>query len=132
LPILVFLYRRTAGRFGGTIQGLPVLLLTTTGRRTGKRRTTPLGFFEHSGGFVIIGSNAGFDTHPGWFHNLRHTPRASIEIKDRQFDVNSEILGPDVRPELWAKLVALAPGYAEYAKKTRREIPMVMLRPAKA
>ena len=82
------------------------------------------------GGFVIIGSNAGADSYPGWSHNLRNNPRVTIEIKDRVLPVTAEVIGPDLRPAIWAKLLALAPGYAQYAKKTRRETPMVLLRPA--
>jgi hypothetical protein len=66
LSLLIFLYQRTDGRIAGTMQGLPVLLLTTTGRKTGKQRITPLGYLEHDGAYVVIASNAGFDTHPAW------------------------------------------------------------------
>jgi deazaflavin-dependent oxidoreductase (nitroreductase family) len=132
LAIYVFFYRLTGGKFGGQVQGLRVLLLTTTGRKTGKKRTTPLGYFEQAGGYVIIGSNAGFKTHPGWFHNLRSNPRATIQINDKQFEVSAEIAGPDTRGRLWARLMELAPSYANYTKKTTREIPLVTLRPVKA
>lgn len=129
LVIYVFLYRLTGGRFGSRVQGLPVLLLTTTGRKTGKRRTTPLGYLEYDGGYVVTGSNAGFDTHPAWFHNLTSNARATIEIGDRRFDVSAERAGSDERGRLWARLIEQAPGYAAYAQRTRREIPMVILRP---
>lgn len=131
-PIMVRLYRLTDGRFGGSVQGLRVLLLTTTGRKTGKRRTTPLGFFEHEGGYVIIASNAGFDTHPAWFHNLKSNPRAAIEIGRRRVEVTAEIAGPEARSRLWARLMELAPSYGYYTERTRREIPMVVLRPVEA
>lgn len=129
MAIAVFLYRLTDGKFGGRVQGLRVLLLTTTGRKTAKKRTTPLGYFEDDGSYVIIGSNAGFETHPAWFLNLKSNPRATIQVKDRQFQVNAEIAGPEKRGRLWARLIELAPGYANYAKRTRREIPLVILRP---
>src|SRR5574341_1013026 len=129
MAIAVFLYRLTDGKFGGRVQGLRVLLLTTTGRKTGKKRTTPLGYFEDDGSYVIIGSNAGFETHPAWFLNLKSNPRATIQVKDRQFQVNAEIAGPEKRERLWARLIELAPSYANYAKRTRREIPLVILRP---
>ncbi len=132
LTIYVFFYRLTNGRFGGKVQGLRVLLLTTTGRKSGKQRTTPLGYFEHDGGYVIIGSNAGFDTHPAWFQNLRSNPRATIQVSGQQFEVSAEIAGPDKRGQLWARLMELAPSYANYAKRTRREIPLVTLRPVNA
>ena len=128
MAIAVFLYRLTGGKFGGKVQGLRVLLLTTTGRKTGKERTTPLGYFEHDGGYVIIGSNGGFNTHPAWFHNLRSSPRAAIQVKEEQFEVTAEIAGPDQRGQLWLRLMELAPSYANYAKRTSREIPLVILR----
>jgi deazaflavin-dependent oxidoreductase (nitroreductase family) len=132
LAVYVFLYRLTGGKFGGKVQGLRVLLLTTTGRKTGRKRTTPLGYFEHDGGYVIIGSNAGFDTHPAWFHNLKGSPHATVEVNDRQFEASAEVVGPDERGQLWARLVEIAPAYANYANKTSREIPLVTLRSVKA
>ncbi len=132
MAIAVFLYRLTNGKFGGRMQGLQVLLLTTTGRKTGKIRTTPLGYFEADGGYIIIGSNAGFDTHPAWFHNLRSNPRAVIRVRDGQFKVNAEIAGKEKRDRFWAQLIELAPGYDSYAKRTRREIPIVILHPITA
>jgi F420H(2)-dependent quinone reductase len=132
LAIYVFLYRLTGGKFGGRVQGLRVLLLTTTGRKTGKKRTTPLGYFEHDGGYIIIGSNAGSDAHPAWFHNLKGNPHATVEVDDRQFEASAEIVGPDGRGQLWTRLIAVAPAYANYAHKTSREIPLVALRAAKA
>ena len=128
MAISVFLYRLTGGKVGGKVQGLQVLLLSTIGRKTGKRRTTPLGYFEHDGGYVIIGSNAGFDTHPAWFHNLRSNPQATIQVKDKQFEVRAEIAEPEERDKLWARLMELAPSYANYAKRTSRVIPLVILR----
>ncbi len=127
--IHAFVYRLTRGKFGSEMRGFRVLLLTTTGRKTGKKRTTPLGYFEHDGGYILIGSNAGMDTHPAWFHNLTHQPRATIQVKDRQLEVTAETAKPDKRTQLWTRLVELAPGYADYAKQTNREIPLVILRP---
>jgi deazaflavin-dependent oxidoreductase (nitroreductase family) len=131
MAIYIFLYRHTGGKFGSRVQGLRVLLLTTTGRKTGKLRTTPLGYLTYDGGYVVTGSNAGFDTHPAWFHNLKSNASATVEIGDRRFDVSAEIAGSDERGRLWAQLIELAPGYAAYAQRTRREIPMVILRPMK-
>jgi deazaflavin-dependent oxidoreductase (nitroreductase family) len=129
LNVYAFLYRLTGGRIGGRVQGLRVLLLTSTGRKTGKHRTTPLGYFEDDGGYVIIGSNAGSDTNPAWFYNLRTNPRATIQIGDKQLKVLAEIAQSDKRTQLWARLIELAPLYANYARKTSREIPLVTLRP---
>jgi deazaflavin-dependent oxidoreductase (nitroreductase family) len=128
--IHVFLYRQTGGRLVGRVQGLDVLLLTTKGHRTGKTRTTPLGYFEHQGGYVVIASNGGSDRHPGWFHNLRNDSRAWIEVGERRLEVRAEIAGPIPRAALWRRLMELSPGYGGYAKRTQRQIPMVTLRPA--
>jgi len=127
--IFVVLYQLTSGKFGGNVQRLRVLLLTTTGRKTGKKRTTPLGYFEHDGGYVIIASNAGFDTHPAWFHNLSSNPQVTLQVQDRQLAAIAEPADPELRKQLWAKLVELAPGYKAYQKRTTREIPLVILRP---
>jgi F420H(2)-dependent quinone reductase len=127
-----FFYRLSGGRLAGKVQGLRVLLLTTTGRKTGKARTTPLGHFEQEGGYVIIASNAGFDTHPAWFLNLKSNPHATIQLGDHRLDVSAEIVGPDKRGRLWSQLIELAPGYAGYEKKASREIPIVILRPLQA
>ena len=132
MAIAVLLYRLTGGRFGGKVLGLRVLLLTTTGRKTGKQRTTPLGYFEQDGGYVIIGSNAGSDTHPGWFHNLRSDPHVTVEVKNKQSEASAEIAGTDRRGQLWSQLIELAPGYSNYAKRTSREIPVVILSLEKA
>ena len=124
------LYKTTGGKIGGRISGLEVLLLTTTGRKTGKKRTTPLGYFkDREDSYVIIGSNAGFDTHPAWFHNIRSQPHVTIQVKDRELEVNAEVAGPEKRNQLWTQLVKLAPFYGNYEKKTHREIPIVILHP---
>src|SRR5215207_9902179 len=107
LPLFVWLYQPTHGKFGGWVQGLPVLLLTTTGRRTGKKRITPLGYFEHDGYYVITASYAGFDTHPAWFHNLRSNPRVALQIRDKQLTAIGEPADPTLRQQLWGKLIEL-------------------------
>jgi deazaflavin-dependent oxidoreductase (nitroreductase family) len=125
--IHIFLYRLTSGRIGGSMRGFGVLLLTTTGRKTGKRRTTPLGYFEHEGGYVVTASNAGFDQHPAWYLNLKSNPRVAIQVMSKRMDAVAEIAGPQERSRLWARLIELAPGYARYEERTKREIPMVIL-----
>lgn len=130
MAIGTYLYRISGGKIGGRLPGLEVLLLTTTGRKTGKKRTTPLGYFrDPEGSYIIIGSNAGFDTHPSWFHNLKHQPHVTIQVRDKQLEASAEVAGPDKRNQLWAQLIKLAPFYGNYEKKTRREIPIVILHP---
>jgi len=129
LYIFVLLYQRSSGRIGGKVQGLPVLLLTTTGRKTGKKRITPLGYLEYDGHYVVTASNAGFDTQPGWFHNLTSNPQVRVQIRDKQFAAIAERAEPTLRQRLWATFMERAPGYGAYQKRTAREIPIVLLRP---
>lgn len=125
----VFLYRLSDGGIGGSVQGLPVLLLTTTGRKSGKTRTVPVGFLRDGSAYVLIASNAGLPRHPAWFLNLENEPSATIQVKKRQMQVKAETANPEKRRELWARLIEVAPGYANYQKRTTREIPVVILYP---
>lgn len=132
MALQIYFYRLTGGKIGGRMAGIRVLLLTTTGRKSGKKHTTPLGCFEAEGGYVIIGSNSGAKASPGWFYNLKSSPHATIEIGAQRLEVDAEIAGPDKRPQLWERLIELSPGYANYEKRTSREIPVVILRPVNA
>ena len=97
LAFFTWLYGISNGKIVGRVAGLPVLLLTTTGRKSGKQRTTPLGFLEHDGAYVVIASNAGSDRHPNWFFNLSQNPNVKLRIRDKTISANAKILGPDVR-----------------------------------
>jgi len=108
---------------------VPVLLLTTTGRKTGKQRTLPVVYIKDDSAYVITASAGGADKHPGWFFNIRSNPQATIQVKDKHIPVTAEIAGPEKKPELWARLVEGAPNFAGYQKRTSREIPMVILHP---
>lgn len=133
LALYVFLYRLTGGRLGGNLLVIRVLLLTTTGRKTGKKRTTPMGYIEHDGDYVIIGLFAIFiDTNPGWFYNLKTNPHSLIQVREKQFEVSAEIVGLDKREQIWAQVAKLAPFYTKFSNRTNREIPLVILRPTKA
>ena len=127
--IQVFLYRLTGGRLGGEMRGFKVLLLTTTGRKSGKVRTTPLGYIDYDGGYVIAASNAGMPRNPGWYYNLKDSPQAAVQVKDRVMTAAVEEAKGDLRNQLWGRLVEQAPSYANYEKSTMRVIPMVILRP---
>jgi F420H(2)-dependent quinone reductase len=127
--IMVFLYNVSGGRIGGKMGKVPVLLLTTTGRKTGKQRTLPLVFIMDGPAYVITASAGGADKNPGWFINIRSNPRATIQVKDKHIKVTAEIAGPEKKSELWARLVDVAPNFAGYQKRTSREIPMVILQP---
>lgn len=129
LGIFTGVYRLTNGRIGGTIAGLGVLLLTTTGRKSGQPRTTPLGFFEEGDNYVVIASNGGADKHPAWFLNLKSKPKVNVRIKDKEFSAVAEETDPTTRARLWTKLAELSPQYGRYATSTKRVIPMVLLTP---
>src|SRR5262245_15166809 len=105
------IYKRTGGKMGRSIAGLPLLHLITTGRKSGKQRTAELGYFEHDGGYVIIASNGGRDQHPGWYFNLQSAPKARIELNGKALDVTAEFTSGDLRAQLWDRLVKLSPQY---------------------
>ena len=133
LAIFAFFYRLTRGKVGGNLLLFRALLLTTTGRKTGKKRTTPVAYIEHDGGYVIVGFFVVIGgANPGWFYNLTTNPRASIQVNDKQFEVNAEIVGPDKRGPIWTRVTELIPIYGKLAKRTNREIALVILRPAMA
>ena len=126
--IHVFFYRLSRGRFGSQVRGLPVLLLTITGRKSGKQRTTPLGYIKDTDKYVITASNAGFDFHPDWYHNLVANPQVSIQVEDKLLPATSRIADGDERSRLWKELVQVAPGYSDYERKTTRQIPIIILK----
>ena len=123
------LYRLTNGAIGGHVSGLDVLLLTSTGSRSGQARTTPLGFLRDGGGYVIIASNGGSDRHPAWYFNLRKTPDARVRIRGASSAVRAEVLTGDERARALEQVVSTSPGYARYQQKAHREIPLVRLTP---
>ena len=129
MDVMVALYRLSNGKVMGRMAGLNLLLLTTTGRKTGKQHTTELGYFEQDGDYVIIASNAGSDRHPQWFRNLKKNPNVTIQIKDKQIHAIAKETEPSLRQQLWDKLIQLSPRYASYATSTSRVIPMVLLQP---
>jgi deazaflavin-dependent oxidoreductase (nitroreductase family) len=109
--------------------GLNVLLLTTTGRKSGKRWTTLLGYFEDEGAYIITASNGGNDRNPAWFLNLKSNPQVTIQLKDKQLTAVAEPASSEKRNQLWARLLAMSPRYKSYEQRTSRVIPMVILRP---
>lgn len=123
------LYRASGGRIGGSAWGLPIVLLTTTGRHSGKQRTTPLCALPHADDYVVVGSFGGMDRHPAWWLNLEARPHAALQVGRRQVGVTARRASPEERAPLWAELTARAPGYLAYERRTEREIPVVILHP---
>ncbi|MCH2169643.1 nitroreductase family deazaflavin-dependent oxidoreductase [Myxococcota bacterium] len=124
-----FIYRISGGRLLGEMIGMPVLLLSTTGARTRSRRTTALTYLPHGGAYVVIGSFLGEPRHPGWVHNLRARPRAEIQVRGRTIAVAAREAQDVERDEIWSSLLAQEPSYRDYAERTEREIPVVVLEP---
>jgi deazaflavin-dependent oxidoreductase (nitroreductase family) len=127
-----FMYRTTRGRIGARLFGNPVLLLTTRGRRSGKLRTTPLLYLRDGRDFVVVASNEGASRQPDWWFNLQGDPEATIQILDKIIRVKSQQASPEEKKRLWPLMVAMYPTYAEYQKKTTRDLPVVILRPVEA
>jgi deazaflavin-dependent oxidoreductase (nitroreductase family) len=126
----VTVYRVTSGRVGGRfIAGSPILLLTTTGRRTGKRRTRPLAYVRDGERYVLCASNGGSPRHPGWYHNLTATGRAQIQVGAQRLAVDASTADPAERSRLFPRFVDMYQGYAAYEHKTSRQIPLVLLTP---
>ena len=123
------LYRWTGGRFGGSIGGVPVLLLTTIGRKTGRTRTTPLGYFVDGENFIVVASNGGRPARPAWYYNLTQTPQVTIQVKRLVVKATAAAVSPEERDTLWRRISAEAPAYAQYAQP-ERAVPLVRLRPA--
>jgi deazaflavin-dependent oxidoreductase (nitroreductase family) len=121
------LYRLSGGKIGGRRGNVPILLLTTTGRKTGKRRTVPLQYLAEGDALVVIASNGGRPNHPGWFFNLEAQPRAEAQVGRDHWVVNARRATAEERERLWPKVVELWRGYDEYQRRIEREIPLVIL-----
>lgn len=122
-------FRANAGKVGGQFADANLLLLTTTGAKSGRTRVSPLAYFRIDGKLIIIGSFAGAPVSPAWVHNLRANPGARVEVGTDSFDVTARELPAVERNELFGRVAAAAPGFAEYQSKTSRVIPLFELQP---
>jgi deazaflavin-dependent oxidoreductase (nitroreductase family) len=126
----VRLYRETAGATGHDWrEGSSVLLLTTTGRRSGNPTTTPLIYAADGERYVIVASKGGADEHPGWYLNLRKNPVVELQVRDKVFPAHASTATGAERERLWRLANQVWPHYDEYQTKTEREIPVVVLTP---
>jgi F420H(2)-dependent quinone reductase len=125
----IFMYRHSGGKMMGSLRGMPLLLLTTVGRKTGKQHVTPVMYLRDGENYVVTASNNGADKHPGWFVNLQSNPQTAIEVGNMTRDVLAHQASPEEKKHLWAQLVEQAPFFEDYQKKTTRDIPMVILHP---
>lgn len=128
----LLLYRWSGGRIGGTLRGGPVLLLTTTGRKTGHMRTWPLSYVVDGEDLVLAASAAGEARPPAWYLNLRANPRVSIQLGASSMTMVARAVEGRERARLWEGFVERYPVAARYQRKSGREIPVVVLRPSTA
>jgi deazaflavin-dependent oxidoreductase (nitroreductase family) len=121
------IYSASGGRVGNRIAGMPVLLLTTVGRTSGKRRTVPLTFFEEGDAIVLVASYGGRPHNPAWFENLLADPAVEVEIRGETQRMTARRATPEERARLWPRIVETYDGYRAYQEKTDREIPLAIL-----
>ena len=121
-------FRSSGGELGGNFAGAPVLLLTSTGAKTGRKHTTPVMYLADGDRLAVFASKAGAPTNPDWYHNLLANPRATAEVGTETFEVDAEVAGREERDRLYAAHAERYPGFADYEAKTSRVIPVVLLR----
>jgi deazaflavin-dependent oxidoreductase (nitroreductase family) len=107
--------------------GTEILILFTTGRRSGRQRSHALIFREHDGAYLVVASKGGSDAPPAWFVNLQADPDVEVQIKGDRFRARARVATPAEKPAMWAKMVGVWPDYDQYQTKTSREIPVVVL-----
>ena len=120
-------YRETGGEVGHIWNGVPTLLLTTTGRKTGNETTTPLIYGRDGDDYVVVASKGGAPEDPGWYRNLAKTPAVELQVKEEVFAARARTASADERGRLWQLMAGIWPAYDDYAQKTDREIPVVVL-----
>jgi deazaflavin-dependent oxidoreductase (nitroreductase family) len=121
-------YRETDGELGHDWKkGSTVLLLTTEGRRSGEKRTTPLIYRPYNGYHLVVASKGGSDQPPAWYRNLSQNTEVEVQVKDDRFRASARIAEPDEKPEMWRTMTAMWPDYDDYQASTEREIPVVVL-----
>ncbi|MFD6161169.1 nitroreductase family deazaflavin-dependent oxidoreductase [Nocardia sp. NPDC060256] len=125
-------FRANAGKVGGMFEGAPMVLITTTGAKSGRSITNPLVYLSDGDRVVLIASNGGNDKHPAWYHNLRANPDLTVEIGTERYAAKADIVSGTERDTLYAKMVEIMPGFAEYEAKTSRVIPVFAVHRAAA
>ncbi|MFQ5458099.1 MAG: nitroreductase family deazaflavin-dependent oxidoreductase [Myxococcota bacterium] len=124
-----WIYEKSGGRIGGTVMGMPVLVLMTRGRKSGLLRKNTLMYVPKGEASVVIASNAGEPNHPAWYLNLKANPNVQVLRGSKLTDVVARDAEGDERAALWKEIVAAESGYAEYERRTDRKIPVVILDP---
>jgi deazaflavin-dependent oxidoreductase (nitroreductase family) len=122
-------FRANGGKVGGQFAGAPLLLLHSTGAKSGQERINPMMYQDLDGRYAVFASNAGAQRHPAWFHNLMANPRAEVEIGTRTERVTARVAEGAERDGIWVRQKHDYPGFAHYEEKTDRQIPVVILEP---
>jgi deazaflavin-dependent oxidoreductase (nitroreductase family) len=122
-------YQATDGQEGHDWQGTQVLLLTTTGRKSGEQRTTPLIYARHGNAYTVIASKGGSDEPPSWYLNLSENPEVEVQVKGDRFKAHTRTANAEEKSEMWETMVREWPAYNDYQRNTEREIPVVVLEP---
>lgn len=125
-----WLYKATGGRVGGKFRhGAPVALLTTTGRKTGQPRVSPLLYLRDGDRVIVVASRGGSDRNPLWYLNLKADPKVTVQIKDKVLNMTARDATEDERATLWPRLVEMYPDFDDYQSWTERKIPIVVCEP---
>lgn len=125
----VWVYQKTGGKFANKMQGAPLLLLTTRGRKSGQPRTLPLIYLDDGRDLVIVASKGGWPDHPLWYKNLQATPSVDVQVGATARQMRARTANAEERARLWPRLVSLYAAYADYQSWSDREIPVVILSP---
>lgn len=121
-------FRAHRGKSGGPMEGRPLLLLTTTGAKSGQLRTTPVMYIPDGDHLLVIASNAGAATHPDWYRNLLSHPEVTVEVGNETFKAIAAVAEGSERQRLWTRVVELYPFFVDHESKTTRQIPVIVLR----
>jgi len=127
--IMTWVYAKSNGRLGSRLGKMTMLVLSTTGRKSGKERLHTLQYMPDGARYIVVASNNGQDRHPGWYHNLLNHPHVRIQVGRRKLAALATVAGPEEYAELWPRLVAHNPPWGAYARQTTRKIPVVILHP---
>src|SRR5205085_3476464 len=120
-------FRANGGQLGGMFAGSPVLLLTTTGAKSGQRHTTPVMYYKDGDRLLIFASKGGAPTHPAWYHNLLAHPQVTVEVGTETYEATATVLKGEERDRLYARQAELYPQFGQYQARTNRKIPVIAL-----
>jgi deazaflavin-dependent oxidoreductase (nitroreductase family) len=120
-------FRANGGRVGGRFEGRTLLLLHTIGARSGTERVNPLMYLSADGGYAVFATNSGYSNHPGWYHNLRARPSATVEVGTSTIDVTAREAEGEERDSIWSRQIEVVPAFADLQAKTSRRVPVLVL-----